>query len=46
METQEDDSDAAWAHQQELEQRMLDDDDGYVDWLLTVAISHSIQLGD
>jgi hypothetical protein len=40
----EDDNDAAWAHQQQLEQEMLEDDQGYVEFLQTVTNSYSTQL--
>lgn len=40
----EDDNDAAWDHQQQLEQEMLEEDPGYVEFLQQVANSHSIQL--
>lgn len=42
----EDQNDAHWDHQQQLEQEMLEEDPGYADWLIAVASSHSIQLGD
>jgi hypothetical protein len=33
----EDDNDAAWAHQQQLEQELLEEDPGYVEYLFQVA---------